>query len=204
MLLRVSKIPSRWSHAQYSELASIIYYLNKLILKYWGLETAASGSILAPWVPTREELIPYIMLLAKPKPGDVMYDLGCGDGRVVVEVALRGAKAVCVELNKELIERAKERARKSGVIDRITFINDDFFKVSLEDATIVYMYLLTSVNRMLKPKLERELRLGTRVITLDFEVPGWRPLHITRVSLGYRDATLYYYVKGISDLHEIK
>ena len=76
--------------------------------------------------------------------------------------------------------------------------------MSLEDATIVYMYLLTSVNRMLKPKLERELRLGTRVITLDFEVPGWRPLHITRVSLGYRDATLYYYVKGISDLHEIK
>ncbi len=200
----MGKIPSRWRQTQYSELVSIVYYLNKLILKYWGLETTASGSILAPWVPTREELIPYIMLLAKPKPGDVMYDLGCGDGRVVVEAALRGAKAVCVELNKELVERAKERARKSGVIDRITFINDDFFKVSLEDATIVYMYLLTSVNRMLKPKLERELRLGTRVITLDFEVPGWRPLHITRVSLGYRDATLYYYVKGISDLHEIK
>ena len=155
-------------------------------------------------MPTREELIPYIMLLAKPKPGDVLYDLGCGDGRVVIEAALRGASAVCIELNKELVQKAKERARKTGVLEKITFINDDFFKVNLEDATIVYMYLLTSVNRLLKPKLERELRLGARVITLDFEIPGWRPLHITRVSLGYRDATLYYYVKGISNLHEIR
>ncbi len=157
--------------------------------------------ILAPWVPTRSELLPYIMLLAKPKEGDVFYDLGCGDGRVAVEASLRGARAVCIEINKELIEKAKERARKLGVFDRVEFINDDFFNVSLSDATIVYMYLLTSVNRMLKPKLERELRLGTKVITLDFEVPGWRPIHILRVSLGYRDATLYLYVKGISDIY---
>jgi len=157
--------------------------------------------VLAPWVPTRSELLPYIMLLVKPKEGDVFYDLGCGDGRVAVEASLRGARAVCIEINKELIEKAKERARKLGVFDRVEFINDDFFNVSLSDATIVYMYLLTSVNRMLKPKLERELRLGTKVITLDFEVPGWRPIHILRVSLGYRDATLYLYVKGISDIY---
>jgi len=160
------------------------------------------GRILAPWVPTRMELLPYIMMLAKPRDGDVFYDLGCGDGRVAIEASLRGARAVCIELNKELIEKAKERARKLGVYDRITFINDDFFNVSLSDATILYMYLLTSVNRMLKPKLKRELRLGTRIITLDFEIPGWRPIHILRVSLGYRDSTLYLYRKGLSDLYE--
>ncbi len=154
----------------------------------------------APWVPTREELLPYVMMLAKPTKSDVFYDLGCGDGRVVIEAALHGARGVCVEINPDLIKRAREAAEKLRVTDRILFINDDFFNISLRDATIVYMYLLTSVNRALKPKLERELRLGTRVVTLDFEIPGWRPVHITRVSLGYREATLYLYVKGVSDI----
>lgn len=154
----------------------------------------------APWVPTREELLPYIMMLAKPTKDDIFYDLGCGDGRVVIEASLHGAKGVCVEINPELVKRAKEMAEKLKVVDRITFINDDFFNVSLRDATIVYMYLLTSVNRALRPKLEKELRLGARVITLDFEIPGWRPIHIMRISLGYREATLYLYVKGVSDI----
>jgi SAM-dependent methyltransferase len=153
----------------------------------------------APWVPTREELLPYIMMVAKPGKDDVFYDLGCGDGRVVIEAALRGARGVCVEINPDLIRKAKEAAEKLNVVDRITFVNDDFFNVSLRDATVVYMYLLTSVNRALKPKLEKELRLGSRVVTLDFEIPGWRPVHVTRVSLGYREATLYLYVKGVSD-----
>ncbi len=154
----------------------------------------------APWVPTREELLPYVMMLAKPAKSDVFYDLGCGDGRVVIEAALHGARGVCVEINPDLIKRAKETAEKLKVADKIQFVNNDFFNVSLRDATIVYMYLLTSVNRALKPKLERELGLGTRVVTLDFEIPGWRPVHITRVSLGYREATLYLYVKGVSDV----
>jgi SAM-dependent methyltransferase len=154
----------------------------------------------APWVPTREELLPYIMMVAKPGKDDVFYDLGCGDGRVVIEAALRGARGVCVEINPDLIRKAKEAAEKLNVVDRITFVSDDFFNVSLRDATVVYMYLLTSVNRALKPKLEKELRLGSRVVTLDFEIPGWRPVHVTRVSLGYREATLYLYVKGVSDV----
>ncbi|MCX8209115.1 MAG: methyltransferase domain-containing protein [Sulfolobales archaeon] len=154
----------------------------------------------APWVPTREEIIPYIIMLAKPTKSDVFYDLGCGDGRVVIEAALHGARGVCVEINPELIKKAKENAEKLKVSDQVVFINDDFFNVSIRDATIVYMYLLTSVNRALRPKLEKELRLGTRVITLDFEIPGWRPIHITRLSLGYREATLYLYVKGVSDI----
>jgi len=166
------------------------------------IQTLNGGSSLAPWVPTKDELLPYIMGLAKVGSGDVVYDLGCGDGRVVIEAALRGAKAVCVEINKELIARAEERARKLGVIDRIEFINDDFFNVSLSDATVIYMYLLTSVNKMLKPKLSRETRLGTRIVTLDFEIPNWKPVHVVRVSLGYREAILYLYIRGISDLHD--
>lgn len=167
------------------------------------IQTLNGGISLAPWVPTRDELLPYIMNLARVRPGDVFYDLGCGDGRMVIEAVLRGAKGVCVEVNKELISRAEERARKLGVLDKIVFINDDFFNVMLSDATVIYMYLLTSVNKMLKPKLSRELRMGTRVVTLDFEIPGWRPVHVLRVSLGYREATIYLYVKGVSDIHDL-
>jgi len=166
------------------------------------IRTLNGGSALAPWVPTRDELLPYIMSLAKVGPNDIVYDLGCGDGRVIIEAALRGAKGVCIEINKELIAKAEEKARKLGVSDKVEFINDDFFNVSLSNATVIYMYLLTSVNRMLKPKLAREVRIGTRIVTLDFEIPGWRPVHIIKVSLGYRDATLYLYIKGISDIYD--
>ncbi|MEM0361364.1 MAG: class I SAM-dependent methyltransferase [Sulfolobales archaeon] len=167
------------------------------------IQTLNGGVSLAPWVPTRDELLPYIMNLAKVGSNDVLYDLGCGDGRIVVEAALRGAKGVCVEVNKELILRAEERARKMGVIDKITFINDDFFNVTLSDATVIYMYLLTSVNKMLKPKLSREVKISTRIVTLDFEIPGWKPVHVVRISLGYREATLYLYIKGVSDIYDL-
>lgn len=167
------------------------------------IQTLNGGSSLAPWVPTRDELLPYIMNLAKVGPNDILYDLGCGDGRIVVEAALRGARGVCVDVNKELILRAEEKAKKLGVIDKITFINDDFFNVDLRNATVIYMYLLTSVNKMLKPKLSRETKIGTRIVTLDFEIPGWKPVHILRISLGYRDATLYLYIKGISDIYDL-
>jgi len=161
--------------------------------------TTYSG-IRVPWVPTREELLDIIMRLANIKNEDIFYDLGCGDGRVVIRAVKEGAKkGVCVELNSTLIEKAKENAKAEKVLDRIVFINDDFFNVLLKDATIVYMYLLTSVNKALKPKLETELVNGTRVVTLDFEVPGWKPIQIVEVSLSMRTARLYLYIKGISD-----
>ncbi|MEM1526181.1 MAG: class I SAM-dependent methyltransferase [Ignisphaera sp.] len=158
------------------------------------------SGIKVPWVPTREELLEIVMRLANIKDYDVFYDLGCGDGRVVIKAVKEGAKkGVCVELNPSLIEKARENAKVENVQDKITFINEDFFNVSLEDATIVYMYLLTSVNKALKPKLESELIEGTRIITLDFEIPGWKPIQVIEVSLPMRTARLFLYVKGVSD-----
>jgi ubiquinone/menaquinone biosynthesis C-methylase UbiE len=153
-----------------------------------------------PWVPTREELLDIIMKLANLKPTDAFYDLGCGDGRVVLKAAKEGVKkAVCIEINPMLIEKAKESAKVENLLNKIEFINEDFFKVSLSDATVIYMYLLTSVNRALRPKLESELKEGTRVVTLDFEIPGWKPVQIIEMALPMRTARLYLYVKGISD-----
>jgi len=153
-----------------------------------------------PWVPTREELLDIIMKLANLKPTDAFYDLGCGDGRVVLKAAKEGVKkAVCIEINPMLIEKAKESAKVENLLNKIEFINEDFFKVSLSDATVIYMYLLTSVNRALRPKLESELKEGTRVVTLDFEIPGWKPVQIIEIALPMRTARLYLYVKGVSD-----
>ena len=153
-----------------------------------------------PWVPTRRQLISHIMRLAALSENDVFYDLGCGDGRVAVEAAKRGAKAVCVEIRKDLIEKAKDNARKNNVYERIAFINDSFFHVDLSDATVVYMYLLTRVNAALRPKLEKELKPGTRVITLDFEIPRWRPVHVEKHYIAGLLRTLYLYIVGISNL----
>lgn len=161
---------------------------------------SAYNNLRVPWVPTREELLDIIMRLANIKDTDIFYDLGCGDGRVVVRALKEGAKkGICVELNMALIEKAKDVAKSENVIDRIEFLNEDFFKISLSDATVVYMYLLTSVNKALKPKLENELQNGARVITLDFEIPGWKPVQIVEISLPMRTARLFLYTKGVSD-----
>ena len=162
-------------------------------------EESFRGKQLAPWVPTRAELIPYIMKLAKVGKGDVFYDLGCGDGRVVIEAVKRGAKGVCVDINPDLINEAKLKAKAEGVYDKIKFINTDFFNVSLQDATVIYMYLLTFVNALLRDKLEKETREGTRIVTLDFEIPLWTPIHKVRIPIGYRDAVIYLYIRGKSD-----
>lgn len=152
-----------------------------------------------PWVPTRRQLISHIMRLARITRNDVFYDLGCGDGRVAIEAARLGARAVCVEIRKDLIDKAKENARQANVYDRITFINDSFFQVDLHDATVVYMYLLTRINAALRPKLEKELQPGTRVITLDFEIPRWRPVHVEKHYVAGLLRTLYLYVVGVSN-----
>lgn len=165
-----------------------------------GLVSAYYEGARVPWVPTREELLDMVIRLANVRSEDIFYDLGCGDGRVVLRAVKEGVKkAVCVEINPTLIERAKENAKAMNALDKIEFVNEDFFKANLSEASVVYMYLLTSVNKALRPKLEAELKNGARVVTLDFEIPGWRPVQIVEVALPMRTARLYLYVKGISD-----
>lgn len=163
------------------------------------LPLSVLGAHNVPWVPTRKQLIEHIMRLARVEPGLVFYDLGCGDGRVVIEAAKRGARGVCVELRSDLLEQAISAARDAGVEDRIKFVNKSFFDIDLSDADIVYMYLLTRVNAQLRPKLEKELRLGARVVTLDFEVPGWRPVQVERHIVAGMSRTLFLYIRGVSD-----
>jgi len=153
-----------------------------------------------PWVPTRRELIKHIIRIAGVRRGDVFYDLGCGDGRVVIEAVKHGARGVCIEIRPDLIKEAMKNAKRENVYDRISFIQGDFYTQDLSKATVIYMYLLTRVNAALKPKLEREARVGTRIITLDFEIPGWRPVHVEKHYTGGLERTIYLYIRGVSDI----
>ncbi len=161
--------------------------------------SAFAGSPVVPYVPTREEIIDAVLRALDLSESDVLYDLGCGDGRIPIEAVKRYSirKAVCVEIRDDLVERAKERVKKAGVKDRVEVIKGDFFKISIKDATAVYMYLLTSVNEQLRPKLERELRYGSKVVTLDFQVPGWKPIKIIGGTGWQR--TIYVYIIGESN-----
>jgi SAM-dependent methyltransferase len=161
---------------------------------------AFTDPLWVPWVPTRPELIDMIFSLAEVGDKDVFYDLGSGDGRMVVEAAKRGVKrAVGIEKNRELYMKAVRLAEKEGVSVKAVFRNEDFFSVDISDATVVYMYLLTRINRLLAPKLASELRPGTRIVSLDFEIPGWRPVKVVEAVARGMDRRLYLYVKGVSE-----
>ncbi|MCX8165578.1 MAG: class I SAM-dependent methyltransferase [Acidilobaceae archaeon] len=158
------------------------------------------GGPMVPFVPTRKEALDMVLKVLDLKEDDVFYDLGCGDGRVVIEILKRFPvkKGVCVEVRRDLLEEAVKRAKAEGVESRFVAIHGDFFEVPLKEATVVYMYLLGSVNDALKPKLSRDLAPGTRVVTLDFQVPGWKPVKTVGNRSGWQ-STVYYYVIGESD-----
>ncbi len=159
-------------------------------------------SRLAPWIPAPLRVVYEALELAWAGPCDVVYDLGSGDGRVVVIAArdFHVRRAVGVEIDPALVEVSRAKARMEGVDDRVEIVEGSFFDVPVREATIVYLYLYKSINERLRPKLEEELRPGARVVAVDFPVPGWLPVRIRRV----RDESdilrsIYLYLVGISD-----
>ncbi len=156
-----------------------------------------------PWVPTRDEVVEEVLRLVSPRPGDVVYDIGCGDGKVAIAFASRypWARVRCVELRRDLVEKARAGAAEKGV--KVEVINADFFEYSFSDADVVYMYLLTTVNQKLRPKLEKELKPGTLIVSLDFPVTGWTPLAVVELPRSWQ-RTLYIYVAGFSEPAALK
>jgi len=147
-----------------------------------------------PFVPTPEVVVRRMLQIAGVKPGEIVYDLGCGDGRVLIIAAREfGARAFGVEIRKDLYEQCLMRIKELGLEDRITVVRGNFFDIDLSDADVVTMYLLTSVNERLRPKLEKELRPGTRVVSHDFEIPTWRPVLVEDVYEEWRSHKIYLY-----------
>ncbi len=129
-----------------------------------------------PYVPTPPEVVDAMLKLAEVKSSDFVIDLGCGDGRIVVAAAKDfNARGRGVDFNPKRIEEAKENAREAGVSDRVEFVQGDFFEADIHDATVVTLYLLSSVNLKLRPKLLKELKLGTRIVSNTFDMGEWEP-----------------------------
>ncbi|RLE68770.1 MAG: SAM-dependent methyltransferase [Thermoprotei archaeon] len=149
---------------------------------------------LVPFVPTPEIVIHEMLKLAELKPGEILYDLGCGDGRILMIAAKEfGAKAIGVEIRKDLVEACIKNIKKNGLEGKAYVIHGDFFNVDISSADVITLYLLTSVNEKLKPKLKRETKNGVRIVSHDFEITGWTPLKKVNMRNGWRTHNIYLY-----------
>lgn len=155
-----------------------------------------SNPSLAPYVPTPEEVVRQMLILADVKPGEKVYDLGCGDGRILVIAAQEfDAEAVGVELNMERVKIGREKVSSLGLDKKVKIFYGDVFDVDISPADVVTLYLTTSANEKLKPKLEKELRVGTRVVSHDFTMPGWKLVKMDKVQEDYRTHMIYLYYR---------
>lgn len=149
------------------------------------------------FIPTRPDYVDAFFELAPVSSSDIVYDLGSGDGRLLIAALERGArKAIGVEMDTECIRTARDNVKRSKLTDRVTFIEADVMDVNLSDANLVFCYLSVKASETLKPKLEAELKTGTRVVSEMFPIPGWQPVRTTSRGLnhdyfGYVEFFLY-------------
>jgi SAM-dependent methyltransferase len=128
-----------------------------------------------PFVPTTDEAVKAMLKLADLKKSDVLYDLGCGDGRIVIAAAKLGAHAVGIDINPVRIAEAKENAKKAGVEKLVRFEEADLFQADIHEASVVTLFLLSQVNLKLRPKLLHDLKPGTRIVSNTFDMGDWKP-----------------------------
>jgi SAM-dependent methyltransferase len=138
------------------------------------------------WMPTPETLVERMLTMAQVGPGDVVFDLGSGDGRTVIAAAKRGARAVGVEYNPDLVELSRRNAARQGVGDQARFVRGDIFETDFKSATVVTLYLLQNLNLRLRPAL-LDMRPGTRVVSHMFKMQDWEPDETS-----YHDARAVY------------
>jgi predicted RNA methylase len=149
---------------------------------------------LAPFVPTPEPVVEKMLEAAELKPDETLYDLGCGDGRILFVAAQKFmAKAVGVELSARLVKSTTEKAEKLGLADRVSVVEGNLLDVDISPADVVSIYLLRLSNERLKPNLKKQLKPGTRVVSHDYEIMGWKPYRTEKVSVHQRTHTIYVY-----------
>jgi ribosomal protein L11 methylase PrmA len=128
------------------------------------------------FVPTPQEVVEDMLRLANVQKGDVLYDLGSGDGRIAITAARKyGIKATGIDIDPERIREANENAKKAGVTSLVQFRQEDLFAADFKDATVITLYLLPDLNVKLRPKLWNELKPGTRIVSHQFEMGAWKP-----------------------------
>ena len=153
--------------------------------------TATAPRLDVPYVPTPQEVVDGMLALAKVGKNDVLYDLGCGDGRIVVTAARQlGARGTGIDIDPVRIAEAQDNARKAGVDKRVSFKVGDLFQTDLSDASVVTLYLLPTINTRLRPRLWQQLKVGSRVVSHAFDMgPEWPPEKTASVE----GRTIYYW-----------
>jgi len=148
-----------------------------------------------PYQPSSPEVVQAMLKLANVNARDVVYDLGCGDGRIVI-AAVRdyGARGVCVDIDPQRIAEARENARNAGVERRIRFETQDLFMTDIHDASVVMLFLWPGVNLSLKPKLMRELAPGARVVSHWHDMGEWKPQQTIRIVSAGRERPIYLWI----------
>jgi methyltransferase family protein len=151
-------------------------WLAAALVSFGALAQDAQKELDTPYVPTPRVVVDRMLELARLKPGEMVIDLGSGDGRIMIEAASRyGARGFGVEIDPWLVKRSNEAAAKAGVADRVKFLQQDLFKTDFHEANVLTLYLLPDVNLALRPKILAELRPGARVVSHDYGMGDWRP-----------------------------
>jgi ubiquinone/menaquinone biosynthesis C-methylase UbiE len=149
---------------------------------------------LAPYIPSPQIVVDRMLELARIKPGEVVYDLGSGDGRILITAAQKfRAKAVGIELSPDLCKSTMAKVERLGLQDSVKVMQANLLKVDLSPANVVTIYLLTSSNSRLRPNLEKYLKPGARVVSNDFEIRGWRAKEVVNLRVEGMDHTIYLY-----------
>jgi SAM-dependent methyltransferase len=159
----------------------------------------AAAPLRAPDVeyePSAPEVVRAMLDLARVSAADLVYDLGCGDGRIVIAAAQRGAIGVCVDIDPRRIAQARENARRAGVQARIEFRNEDLFETDIRAASVVMLFLWPDVNLKLRPRLQRELEPGTRVVSHWHDMGDWRPDETLRFTSRRVERSIYLWRIG--------
>ena len=164
-------------------------------IAYFSGAVAAAPPLRGPDVryePTEPEVVQTMVKLADVRPGEVVYDLGCGDGRVVIAAVLeRGARGVCVDIDPKRIAESRDNARRAGVEDRIVFLNQDLFETAIADADVVMLFLYPDLNLKLRPRLLTELAPGARVVSHWHDMGDWKPQQTVRLRAAGRGRNIY-------------
>lgn len=182
----ISQIAHSYSFIRFYHRVGIILICLVTVLTF----QSKTQDLDVPYVPTPNDVLEQMLDLADVGPGDYVIDLGSGDGRIVIAAAKRGAVGHGVDLDPDRIQEARANAEEEGVSDRVMFMQGDIFETDFSDASVITLYLLSSVNEKLRPSLLEELSPGTQVVSHSFSMGDWEADNQIR----YANRTLYYWV----------
>ncbi len=144
--------------------------------------------------PTPDNIVAQMVRLARVGPNDVVYDLGCGDGRTVIAAVKTGARGVCVDIDPQRIRESRANAAAAGVAARIRFLEQDLFTTDFRDASVVILFLWPDLNLKLRPQLWRDLKPGTRVLSYVHDMGDWKPRQTLRVQGAHGERNLHLWI----------